>query len=775
EDEAATIALLRQVAPTWLVQLPWYVTAADRQQLQQEVAGATQARMLRELAELLDRMTVQQPLLLAIEDLHWSDPATVQLIGYLARRRGSARLLLLGTLRAADVIVSEHPLRQLRLELRRHGLCEEIELELFSERDAGRYLAGRLGVAPWPDALIRELHDHTAGLPLFLAAVTDELQATGGATADLAEQALRLRRVPRSIFDLIEQQHARLPEATRRWLEAASVAGVEFLHAPLADAIQVDADRLQEVFDALAQSGSCLREAGSAALPDGRIAVRYAFVHAVHRHVLYERIGAATRVRLHRRLAAALLSAHAMQTDSIAAEVAVHFERGADPLHAVEHLAIAARVALGRFAAPDAAAIAQRALGLLATVPDRTLLRDTETALHVTVGVAMAEIKGVVSAESRHAFARTVGLMDGLQASPARVPAMHGIWWSTLVHGDMARARSMAAETLALADARDDDLLRFAGHSAMGITLVHIGEMAAAEPHLLAALERHRGADRELAPALFSFEPAVQLESYLALCLWTQGRPTAAGTRRRSALARAERLQHPMTLVLALSFVATLHGLASEHAAQAATADRALALIEAHSLPRAAGTFVWMRGSAQAALGDVDGGLERMAQGRRLQEEHGLRYGLTRWYQQHASVCLRTGRLDMGAGSVRDGLALADAMGEHAATSELHALDAELLFAQGRHEDAQVAWQRATEVARRQGALHAEIAAAFAARARQPANRERCDESLTEALARWNDPLEPPTVAAARAAQHAADGASAATRPTENRLDEQTE
>ncbi|MEO6744471.1 MAG: AAA family ATPase [Caldimonas sp.] len=752
EDEAATIALLRQVAPTWLVQLPWYLTAADRQQLQQEVAGATQGRMLRELGELLDRMTVQQPLLLAIEDLHWSDPATVQLIGFLARRRGGARMLLLGTLRAADVIVSEHPLRQLRLELRQHGLCEEIELELFSERDAGRYLAGRLGAASWPDALIRELHDHTAGLPLFLAAVIDELQATGGTVPDLAEQALRLRRVPRSIFDLIEQQHGRLPEATRRWLEAASVAGVEFLHAPLADALQIDADELQEVFDALARRGSCLREAGSAALPDGRIAVRYAFVHAVHRHVLYERIGAATRVRLHRRLAAALLAAHAEQTESIAAEVAVHFEKGADPPHAVEHLAIAAHVALGRFAAPDAAAIAQRALGLLASVPDRTPLRDVETALHVTVGVAMAEMKGVVSAESRHAFARTVDLMDGLQASPARVPAMHGIWWSTLVHGDMARARSMAAETLALADARDDHLLRFAGHSAMGITLVHIGEMPAAETHLLAALERHRSTDRALAPALFSFEPAVQLESYLAMCLWTQGRPTAAGARSRSALARAERLQHPMTLVLALSFVATLQGLASEHIAQAATADHALALIEAHTLPRAAGAFIWMRGSAQAALGDIDGGLWRMSQGRRLQEEHGLRYGLTRWFQHHAGVCLRAGRLELAATSVREGLELAAAMGEHAVAAELHALDAELLFARGLPAEAFAAWQRAIEVAQHQGTLHAEIAAAFAKRARQPSEGKGRDAALADALARWTDPLEPPTVAAARAA-----------------------
>jgi len=105
--------------------------------------------------------------------------------------------------------------------------------------------------------------------------------------------------------------------------------------------------------------------------------------------------------------------------------------------------------------------------------------------------------------------------------------------------------------------------------------------------------------------------------------------------------------------------------------------------------------------------------------------------------------------------SVRDGLALADATGEHAVTAELHALDAELFSAQDRRAEAQTAWQRAIDVARQQGALHAEIAATCAARAQQPPKTKSRDTALADALARWSDPLEPPTVAAARAALRA--------------------
>jgi hypothetical protein len=181
-DDGALLPLMRRVAPTWLVQLPWYVTDDDRQQLQREVAGATQDRMLREFGELVDRIAERRPLVLVLEDLHWSDHATVQLLGYVARRRGRARLLVVGSFRPTEIIVNEHPLKGMRQELRLHRLCEELDLEAFSERDVAGYLAQRFDGQPFPEDFVRALHGHTEGLPLFLVNVVDEL---------IAEDAMR--------------------------------------------------------------------------------------------------------------------------------------------------------------------------------------------------------------------------------------------------------------------------------------------------------------------------------------------------------------------------------------------------------------------------------------------------------------------------------------------------------------------------------------------------------------------------------------------------------
>ena len=104
------VALLGQQAPTWLVQMPGLVRAADLEALKRRIVGATRDRMLRELAEAIDLLTVQQPLVLVLEDLHWSDPSTLDLLAVLARRREPARLLLLGTYRPPEVRRRAHPL-----------------------------------------------------------------------------------------------------------------------------------------------------------------------------------------------------------------------------------------------------------------------------------------------------------------------------------------------------------------------------------------------------------------------------------------------------------------------------------------------------------------------------------------------------------------------------------------------------------------------------------------------------------------------------------------
>ena len=108
--DAAAAPLLRAVAPTWLLQLPWLSSADERDALRRELAGVGADRALREMGEFLDRYTEQRPLLLVTEDLHWSDRATIQLIDYIARRRGSARLMWLASFRLAEVVALDHPL-----------------------------------------------------------------------------------------------------------------------------------------------------------------------------------------------------------------------------------------------------------------------------------------------------------------------------------------------------------------------------------------------------------------------------------------------------------------------------------------------------------------------------------------------------------------------------------------------------------------------------------------------------------------------------------------
>ena len=139
------LAGLRRYAPLWLVQLPGLVSEPELERLQRQVARATPTRMRRELAQALDVLTADTPLVLVLEDLQWSDPSTVDLLAALAQRREPAQLLVLGTYRPVDLVLHAHPLRGLVQELRGRGLVHDLPLELLPAADVAAYLAGRLG------------------------------------------------------------------------------------------------------------------------------------------------------------------------------------------------------------------------------------------------------------------------------------------------------------------------------------------------------------------------------------------------------------------------------------------------------------------------------------------------------------------------------------------------------------------------------------------------------------------------------------------------------
>ena len=150
---APLVAVLWQYAPSWLVHLPALLASEDRERLAHTTSGVTPARMLRELAEALEVLTAIRPLVLVLEDLHWSDRATVEWLAYMVRRRDPARLLILGTYRPVDVLVHAHPLHAIAAELRHHPQYAELVLDYLSAAAVTLYLRQRCGETPIPPSL----------------------------------------------------------------------------------------------------------------------------------------------------------------------------------------------------------------------------------------------------------------------------------------------------------------------------------------------------------------------------------------------------------------------------------------------------------------------------------------------------------------------------------------------------------------------------------------------------------------------------------------------
>lgn len=177
-DGEGLVTVLHQQAPSWLMHLPGLIPLEMSEALQQR-AGSTRERMLRELAEAVEALTVQRPLVLVLEDLHWCDGATLDWLSYVARRRVAARLLVIGTYRPAEALAHAHPVRTVMQELQLRGQCAELGLDHFSAEEVAIYLAQRFARTALPDGLARGLHQRTNGNPLFLATLVEGLVRQG--------------------------------------------------------------------------------------------------------------------------------------------------------------------------------------------------------------------------------------------------------------------------------------------------------------------------------------------------------------------------------------------------------------------------------------------------------------------------------------------------------------------------------------------------------------------------------------------------------------------
>ncbi|MGE3542271.1 MAG: AAA family ATPase [Candidatus Tectimicrobiota bacterium] len=419
-EGAQWLPILHQEAPLWLAQMPGLLTAREAEAYQQRLQQATPARMQRELAVVLERVTATVPVLLVLEDLHWSDPATLDLLAVLAQRRDPARFLMLGTYRPAEARAQAHALHGLATHLTRYPHYLELTLAALPVEAMQTYLTRRLSAQGLPLALIPWLQQRSGGQPLFLSTLVDDLtyqirQHSIPQHTDIERLVHSLaQRIPSSLQQMLVARLERLSPGEQETLAAASAVGVEFSAAAVAAALAEEVIPVEARCEALARREEVLEVRGTSTWPDGTTATRYGFRHALYQQVLYAQIPAARRRQLHQRLGAVLERAYGEQVGDIATELARHWQESQATVQAVRYRGLAAQNAGRRSALREVMEHVRSALTLLATFPETSERHWLELRLQLTLGPALIAVHGSTAPEVVQTYARARALCQRL-------------------------------------------------------------------------------------------------------------------------------------------------------------------------------------------------------------------------------------------------------------------------------------------------------------------------------------------------------------------------
>ncbi len=715
------VEVLAGWAPTWLVQMPWLVGEDDHARLRERVVGATPQRMLREAVEAVHELAARRPLVMVLEDLHWSDPSSLDLVGALARRHDPAPLLAVLTVRSADATTREHPVHALVREMVPRGLASEIALPALGEDDVRDYLAARLPGVSLPRDVSRTLRERTAGNPLFLEKAVDAwieqrtVREEAGAWRLEADPGELAWTVPSSVRQLIRQRLLTLAEPDRRLLEAGSVAAPEFAAALVADACGMPDEEAEERCRAMAADAVFLVARGPEVWPDGTVSERFGFSHALCHEVLYEDLPAGRRARLHAAVGGRLERAHGTRADAVAAVLAAHFERGGDAARAVRHLRTAAAQALVRLAPREAIDFATSGLRLLETLaddPGEERLR-IELDLYTACGPAMVATRGWASAETERAFVRAgelaerLGLEDQVAWSAYRLATLYEI------RGEYDRSERILGQTLEDAERAPGEPALADSYELLACSLFHQGAFERALRSAETGLALSDGIDVNTFTAAYGDNPAISCHSWAALSLWFLGRPDEARVRaeRAVALARGRPYQHGLTI--ALGQAAVVAHCRREPADALSWADECRASAEREGFVYRIAMGAIIGGWATAALGDPTRGVEGVRRGLEMSRATGATMDDAYYLGLLADALIRAGDRDGAARTVAEALAVVPRDGRFFWDPELHRLRGSLLHAAGDRDGAERALRHAIAVARDQGGRALELRAAL--------------------------------------------------------------
>jgi DNA-binding winged helix-turn-helix (wHTH) protein/predicted ATPase len=692
-------------APSWLSQMPSLCTGHERSTL--EVRGqATRERMMHELTVALEQIASDVPLLLKLEDLHWSDPSTLDWIAHIARRREPARLMLLATFRPAGTATARAGLDNLVTELALHGWCREIALRPLNLQAIESYFSARLrdgNGASQSRELAPMLLERTGGNPLFMTSIVNQLVQREA----LGQTLATILSIPKDVRRFIDREIDDLNEGDRQLLTAASVIGREFATASVAAALKIGIEQVEISCAGLARQGVFIAKSGSITWPDGTSAELYRLRHDLYRELLYERLPATRRTLSHARVGGRLEQAWAGRLDAIAAELAEHFERGGELTRAIPHHQRAAAKALRRSANEEAIGHFQRALdavGHLTEEPERSRI---EVELRVGIGAAYMASGGFAAPEVLESYARAEALCDRLGERPDIFPAIWGQWLFRYGRGEFDHARQLCAKLQILAEKSDNTILRLHAHHAMWPTLFSCGELPEACTHAEAGLALYDATIHQVTASSYGNHDASTCAcNFGAMSLALQGEDERARAMIDNALAVAGNLNDPFSLALTLYFASVTGHVLGDVQFATRNAELGMQVSTEHSLALTKAWSTGVAGWCAAENGNSGRGFELLTEAvAALRTTQSLAY-LPYLLGLLADAHLKARHLSQAMKAVKDAINTAESTGERFYIAELYRLQGEVLThpSIGEPEKGEGAFQMALKIAKQQGA-----------------------------------------------------------------------
>jgi predicted ATPase/class 3 adenylate cyclase len=650
-------------------------------------------RTLEAVSALVMRQSQARPLVLVVEDLHWSDPGTQAVVDQLVDGLAGCRALL---------ILTHRP--EYRHAWAAKSYFTQLRLDPLGTDSADSLLRALLGDGAELRELRRQLIDRTGGTPLFLEesvrALADSGALVGRPGAYRAARSIESAQIPSSVQAVLAARIDRLTAAQKSVLQSAAVIGQEVPLELLEPLTGLGREPLQELLAGL-QAAEFLYQSRS--LPEPQ----YAFKHALTRRVAYESVLRERRRATHLRLLEIIEARFADRLDEHAERLAHHALAAQDRAKSVHYLYRSAGRAIQRSAHQQAIRYLEQGLELIEGLPDASERLRRELDYRKAIGVASMAAKGWAAAEVLDAYTRARVLSEDLGDERELFIALRGEGQYRMIGGQPALARRLGNRCIALADRSADVGVHLETHHLFWSNSFFMGEYAEAGVHCAKGVSLYqRERDHALTYVYSGHDPGVCCRSFSALIQCLCGRPDRSLETCGEALALARQVEHPLSTAIAYWAFGLAHILRDEPHATRQWAEQVIAVSDEYLLPLTRYQGLLQLGWALARLGKVEEGVARMREGVRGTQATGAEMGLPYFLALLGEALGRTGMPDAGLKEVGQALATAERSGARFQMPEMLRLKGELLLLLSRSNrtEAQACFREAIAAADEQGA-----------------------------------------------------------------------